>query len=143
MKETKKTIEELKKYLEENHIKPSHHRLKILEYLMSHKTHPTVDMIYKELSKEMPTLSKTTIYSTLKLFQKKEIVTGLTIDENELRFDSNTTPHGHFKCIKCNRVFDISIMSEKLNINMTEGHKIVEHHIYFKGVCKDCLKMGN
>ncbi len=56
-------MEKLRAYLEEEGIQPSYHRLKILEYMMNHRTHPTVDIIYKNLSKEIPTLSKTTVYN--------------------------------------------------------------------------------
>ena len=38
-----------------------------MEYLMAHRTHPTVDEIYLALSPSIPTLSKTTVYNTLKL----------------------------------------------------------------------------
>ena len=53
--------------LQEKNIRPSLLRIKILEYLISVKTHPTVDEIYDKLLPEIPTLSKTTVYNTLKL----------------------------------------------------------------------------
>ena len=62
------SMDKLREYLENEGVHPSYHRLKILEYLMNHRTHPTVERIPKEPSKEIPTLSKTTIYNTLKLF---------------------------------------------------------------------------
>ena len=43
-------------------IRPSEQRIVILEYLLGHRTHPTVETIYSELSPKMPTLSKTTVY---------------------------------------------------------------------------------
>jgi Fe2+ or Zn2+ uptake regulation protein len=133
-------MDNLRECLEKNNIHSSYHRLKILKYLMDYKTHPTVDMIYKDLSKEIPTLSKTTIYNTLNLFLKKGIVTGLTIDENEVRYDYNTKPHAHLKCIKCGCVYDIDLKCPLFYKKMIGGHKITEHHIYLKGVCKECLK---
>ncbi len=50
-------------------IKPSYQRIKIYEYIFNNNIHPTVDNIYKKLLKEIPTLSKTTVYNTLKLFE--------------------------------------------------------------------------
>jgi len=58
------SMDKLREYRENEGVHPSYHRLKILEYLMNHRTHPTVERIPKELSKEIPTLSKTTIYNT-------------------------------------------------------------------------------
>ena len=39
--------------LQQRDIKPSYLRLKILEYMLARKNHPTVDMVYEELSKEI------------------------------------------------------------------------------------------
>ena len=133
-------VAEIKEYLKRNGINPSYHRLRIFEYLLKHRTHPTVEMIYKDISKEIPTLSKTTIYNTLNLFLNKKIVLGLTIEENELRYDSDTRPHAHFKCITCGQVYDIDLKSPLFERQMIEGHKITECHIYFKGICRKCLE---
>lgn len=133
-------MDKIKKYLILNKIHPSFQRIKILQYLLQYPNHPTVDMIYNEISKEIPTLSKTTIYSTLKYFLNKGIVKALTIDENEIRYDTNTKPHVHFKCIECKNVYDLETESDCFKQTMVEGHKILEHHIYLKGICKVCLK---
>lgn len=39
---------------------------------MKNRTHPTADIIYKEISKEIPTLSKTTIGESLKDMLKRD-----------------------------------------------------------------------
>jgi len=136
-------MEKLSAYLENEGIRSSYQRLKILEYMMSHRTHPTVDMIYKELSKEILTLSKTTVYNTLKLFVSKGIVQELTIEEKEVRYDADTTQHAHFKCTECGSVYDIALESPVFDTEIltAEGHKVQECHVYLKGVCKDCLKV--
>jgi len=136
-------MEKLSAYLEEAGIQPSYQRLKILEYLQAHRTHPTVDMIYKNLSKEIPTLSKTTVYNALKLFVANGIVQELTIEEKEVRYDADTKPHAHFKCIECGNVYDIALESSIFDTETIEGHKVIERHVYLKGFCKDCfLKNG-
>jgi Fur family peroxide stress response transcriptional regulator len=55
-------------------------------------------MIYKKTFKGDTTLSKTTVYNSLKLFLKRGIVQELTIEEKEVRYDADTRPHAHFKC---------------------------------------------
>ena len=59
------------KILRDKAISPSIQRIKILEYLDTHRTHPTVDEIFTSLIPVIPTLSKMTIYNTLKLFSTK------------------------------------------------------------------------
>ncbi|RZN68025.1 MAG: transcriptional repressor [Candidatus Methanolliviera hydrocarbonicum] len=105
------SIDELSEDLKKNGIQSSYHRLKILEYLMQNKTHPTADMIYQELSKEIPPLSKTTVYNSLKLFLKRGIVIDMAIEPPTLNPE-----------------------------RVVEGHKVTECHLYLKGVCKNCLK---
>lgn len=68
-------------YLLSYHIKPSVQRIAIMDYLLNHKTHPCIDEIYTALCKEIPTLSKTTVYNTLKLFVEHGAAKMLTIDE--------------------------------------------------------------
>jgi Fur family transcriptional regulator, peroxide stress response regulator len=126
--------------LQEKGIKPSLHRIKILDYLLEHKNHPTVDTIYRDIAQEIPTLSKTTIYNTLKIFQKHGVVQALTVEENEVRFDATTTTHAHFKCISCGKIYDIGISENTLPLQTVEGHRITESHVYYKGVCKFCQK---
>jgi Fe2+ or Zn2+ uptake regulation protein len=126
--------------LKEHEIPPSMQRVKILEYLQNYKTHPTADMIYKALVKEIPTLSKTTIYNTLKTFIEKGILVELSLFENEIRYEYNTEPHIHFKCIKCGRIFDLDKKFDRYDNNLIDGHKVLEHHINLKGICKDCQR---
>ena len=82
--------------LYEKGIKPSYARIKIYSYLQLNRMHPTVDEIYNALVNEIPTLSKTTVYNTLKLFESAGITRAITIEDNEARYDINVDNHGHF-----------------------------------------------
>jgi len=136
MKFANKPIEE---YLKENGIKPSYQRIKVFDYLIRHKNHPTVDGIFKTLVKDIPTLSKTTVYNTLKLFLEQGIVQLLVIEENETRYDADISTHGHFKCEKCGQVYDLSIDLSVVDLSELESYQVNEQHIYFKGICNRCL----
>ena len=133
-------VKELNDYLTKRGIRPSFHRIKILEYLFMNKTHPTVDDIYKDLINEIPTLSRTTIYNTLSLFVEKGIVSQLIIDEGEARYDLREKPHAHFRCIRCGRIFDIDFDCALFKEKFVEGNKIIETQVNIIGICKDCLK---
>lgn len=113
--------------------------MKVFQYLQENKNHPTVDMIYKALCTEIPTLSKTTVYNTLNLFIEKKIANILVIEENETRYDATMNVHGHFKCEKCGKIFDIDVDKRLLDTKNLENFEIKEQHLYFKGICQDCL----
>lgn len=133
------STEDIKVHLLKHNIKPSYHRVAILRCLLSNKDHPSVDKIYNELVKEMPTLSKTTVYNTLSLFCGVNIVRVITIEENETRYDGDVSDHGHFKCEKCKTIYDFQIKSLDFEIDDLSGFKINEKNIYYKGICPKCL----
>ena len=76
-------------YLLSYHIKPSVQRIAIMDYLLKHHTHPRIDEIYMALCPDIPTLSKTTVYNTLKLFVEHGAARMLTIDERNACFDGD------------------------------------------------------
>lgn len=129
----------IQQFLRMHNVKPSHHRIKIYQYLVENRNHPSVDMIYQELVQAIPTLSKTTLYNTLQLFLEKGIVIMITIDENETRYDADTSLHGHFRCDKCSQIFDIRLNTADWELDDIDGFAINESHIYFKGWCPQCL----
>lgn len=130
-------------YLAEKNIKPLYNRIKILEYLVAHQCHPTVDEIYNDLVKELPTLSKTTVYNTLKLFLKENLVRLVTIEDNETRYDVVISNHGHFKCEECEKIFDFAIEIDNVETAELKQFKIKEKNVYYKGICPRCLNKKN
>lgn len=134
-----KSIINIPKFLQQNDIKPSFQRIRIFDYLYKNRNHPTVDMIYKELSEIIPTLSKTTIYNTLKLFIKKNVTAIVNIENNEIRYDADTSTHGHFKCLKCGEVSDFLFDTGNLKIQNLKDFKTEKIDLYAKGLCKICL----
>lgn len=131
-------IENIGDFLKSNSIKPSYQRIKIYEYLMGTTEHPTVDTIYRALLPEIPTLSKTTVYNTLSLFVDNNIALLITIEENEARYDADTSIHGHFKCDNCGQVIDFRTDLTDLSITQLEGCTVTQKHIYFRGTCSMC-----
>lgn len=124
--------------LAEHGIKPSLQRLAIMDYLMEHRTHPTVDMIFSDLSPSMPTLSRTTVYNTLKLLVDKGVVLQITIDEKNCRYDAVIEPHTHFRCIGCDAVEDLSITPPAIDTSALNGCEITDTELYLLGYCPSC-----
>ena len=98
------------------------------------------DEIYNALSPKFPTLSRTTVYNTLKLFVEHGAVRMLTIDEHNACFDGDMSLHAHFLCKKCGKIYDMPLQNHEdalLGVQV-DGNEITEVHQYFKGICKDC-----
>ena len=130
------------KRLQTHNIKPSVQRIAIMNYLMEHHTHPTVDEIYTALSPSIPTLSKTTVYNTLKLLSEQGAAQTLTIDERNTCYDADTNPHVHFLCKRCGKIYDLHCDANIKKVEDTDmdGHEVQEIHYYYKGICKDCIE---
>ena len=134
-----RTIEEITNELKNNNIRLTPQRLKVLEYLSNSREHPTVDQIYNVLKKEVPSLSKTTIYNTLNYLSELNLIKVLLSDDNEAHFDADTDDHGHFKCTSCKRIYDFEIDMDSCITEKLNDYKIEEKAVYFKGICPGCL----
>lgn len=122
-------------------VKPSLQRMAIMDYLLSHPTHPTVDTIFNDLYPSIPTLSKTTVYNTLKLLTEQGAIVSLNIDEKNVRYDGDISDHAHFRCKDCGCVSDLPIAAKgSIQVSAFDDLVITECQIYYKGFCKDCFK---
>jgi Fe2+ or Zn2+ uptake regulation protein len=138
-------MERLKNLLEDKGLKPTYQRLKVLEYLDRHiDTHPTAEIIYEALSRNMPTISVTTVYNTLNAFLQTGLVSAETITGTEVRYDLVTHPHHHFLCRICGTIIDVDVTCPivEAKTKVINGHTIEEIHGYFKGVCENCNRLN-
>ena len=127
-------------YLLSFNVKPSVQRLAIMDYLLTHRTHPSIEEIYLALCDDIPTLSKTTVYNTLKLFVEHGAAQMLTIDERNVCYDGDITLHAHFLCKHCNKIFDLPapVEDEQIGKMKDNDFQVEEQHYYYKGICPSC-----
>lgn len=123
--------------LKMNNIKPSTIRIKVYEYLSGTKSHPTAEEIYTALLPNMPTLSKTSVYNTVKLLVDSGMSKNITIDGMQTRYDADISVHGHFLCKRCGKVYDFNI-NENLGAEL-DGFNVEFKEVYFGGICRDCM----
>lgn len=117
-------------------IRPSHQRVRILQYLQGTRSHPTCEEIYAALVGEMPTLSRTTVYNTVELFARAQVLQELFVDGNGMRYDADTSLHGHFLCERCGRVTDFDVNG--LSVSGLEGYAVEAERVVFRGICPSC-----
>lgn len=129
--------------LARKNIRSSHQRIKVLEYLIKNRCHPTADQIYNALHQEIPSLSRTTIYNTLSTFQEANLVRVITIEDNEVRYDIMIENHGHFKCESCGTIYNFTVDVDSLTSKDLNNFQIKDKNVYFKGICPRCLSKTN
>lgn len=129
----------ISKILTKAGIRPSFQRIKIYEFLTKNNIHPTIDIVYRKLVKLIPTLSKTTVYNTVKLFEEKNLIRNVNIDENEIRYDAVQKIHGHFKCESCGKIFDFDYNYDELKVLGLMKFEIKKTDLNLKGKCPECI----
>ncbi len=126
-------------------IRPSVQRLAIMEFLLKNPIHPTVEEVYQGICGQIHTLSRTTVYNTLRMFSEHGAAQMITIDEHHVCYDGDMRPHVHFFCRKSGKVYDFfDEKTPSFHLPRTvEGHLVDEVQLYYKGLCKECASKTN
>lgn len=118
----------------------------IYKEVISSKSHPTTDDVYKNVKEEIPNISLGTVYRNLEILEKEGLIKKIDIDKSKKRYDGNLSKHFHIICLKCGKVDDIGI-KEKCSFNdyieTDTDYKILGRQIEFYGICPECLNKGN
>lgn len=128
--------------LRNNGYKVTPQRLAVYEAIDHNMTHPNAEAIYKKLQPKYPSMSLATVYKTMEIFAKIGVVQVLQCEEDAHRYDYNTSPHAHIRCVRCNRVMDVNVDQKTLAANAADqtGFKVDSVNVSFTGLCKDCQK---
>ncbi len=126
-------------------IRPSLQRIRIYQYLCNNAIHPTAETVYTALASSIPTLSRTTVYNTLRLFYEHYLVQTINIENDEMRYDADTTDHLHFKCSCCGEVYDvpftdISEIHTAILDRLPSGFEPNKIQTFIWGICAHCRK---
>jgi Fe2+ or Zn2+ uptake regulation protein len=125
-------------FLRSRGIQPSHQRIRVYEALAAVTTHPSADVIYRELAPGMPTLSRTTVFSTLDLFARMGIAQRLALSGSELRYDADLSRHVHFRCRSCGAVSDLPDSRPPAPPRAPAGYIVEASQYYAEGLCLAC-----
>jgi len=120
-------------------------RESILRLLRSSRSHPTADQVYEEVRKEVPNISKGTVYRNLKVLKEMGLISEISLNGSLSRFEAKRESHYHFRCERCGRVFDLD---EPVNRELDQriakrtGFVVTHHQTEFHGLCKDCQQLS-
>jgi Fur family transcriptional regulator, peroxide stress response regulator len=113
----------------------------ILELLRNTRAHPTADQIYDNVRKDVPNISKGTVYRNLQVLENDGAITVIGINGAQSRYEVKQSGHCHFRCEKCGSVIDLDEpIDKKLDkkISVRTGFTVLRHQTEFYGLCKDC-----
>jgi Fur family ferric uptake transcriptional regulator len=119
------------------HSKP---RAVILEELQKVRSHPTASELHEIVRERLPKVSLGTVYRNLELLVQAGVVQKLG-GAAEARFDGDTEPHYHIRCLQCGRVDDVQDVPGYEPDQGAEGllgYKLLGHRLEFLGFCPAC-----
>ena len=88
----------------------------------------------------MPTLSRTTVYNTLRLLTEQGAVCQLPLDDRRVCYDAHVEAHAHFLCTRCGALHDVPLRSPtpEEQAVLPQGYKAERASLCIKGCCPDC-----
>ena len=133
-------ITTLSEKLKERGILPTPQRLAVYAALAGRCDHPGVDRVFQDLRRKLPSLSKTTVYSTMQLLAAKGLVGCVHVDGEEVRYDGRAEFHAHFRCRTCGKIYDIlpDEAGARPFVRLPKGFEIDNEELTYYGICPNC-----
>lgn len=139
-------VNKYKNILQKKGYKLTNQRREILNAIIeNHDDHLSCDDVFNIVSKKNPDLGIATVYRTLQLFEKLNIVYKLNFDDGLSRYELNSGTenhhHHHLICLECGKVLEVKmdlLESLESEIEREGNFKIVDHNVKFYGYCSDC-----
>jgi Fe2+ or Zn2+ uptake regulation protein len=115
-------------------------RQRIFHILAESTTHPTAEVVYAAVRRDMPTISLRTVYETLNELVEMGEIQQFDLGMGARRFDPNTAPHHHLICESCGAVRDISADLSEIEIpaEHRQGFVVRSTEVSFRGICGRC-----
>jgi Fur family peroxide stress response transcriptional regulator len=140
--ESEKRLNEFLKRLREcgNRLTPQ--RVAIVEVVLKHKGHPTVEQIHREIKKDFPTTSLATVYKTISLLKEHGEVLELGFGDFGSRYDGRKPyPHPHMICTQCGKILDSEVEGFDTivaQLAQQTGFLVKNHRFDLFGLCSSC-----
>lgn len=80
-------------------------RILVIEDLKNNRFHATADEIFRRVNKRDESVSRATVYNVLNALLENKAVRALTIDDKQMHYDIDLTPHAHGT-----RIVDVSLI---------------------------------
>lgn len=103
----------IKETLSEAGLKVTHQRIVIMDAILKLDNHPTVEQIYENIKDANPSISIGTVYKTVETFVNSGLLSKVSTNEGQMRYDPKLHNHGHIYCSNTSEIIDY--YDEELN----------------------------
>ena len=128
------TMTDAIRILSQSRVRPTPQRIAVINFALSTDSHPTADEVLANVRATCPTISRATVYNTLKLLVSKGLLRSQLLREGIVVFDSKVEAHHHFIDDETDRFYDvpweaISVSGE----DSVTGFNVREYQVVMRG----------
>ena len=121
----------------------THQRLTIYRVLAAREDHPSPELIYGEVRREIPSISLGTVYKNIKTLTEAGLLREVSLPHESLRLEANLEPHHHLICERCKSVRDLPEAELRLvrpRRRLPEGFEAHSYRVELMGLCARCAR---
>ena len=140
---SEKSYNSYKTMLSNEGLKFTPQRLEVLEEIVLGGGHRECEEIYLSMKEKGKSISRATVYRTIDLLVKNNLVRKLELGDGRARYESkmNSSHHDHLICMDCGDIVefvDDEIESKQEKIALQNGFVLKKHIHQLFGSCKKC-----
>lgn len=131
------------KILKEKNIKITRGRIEILNILKNSENSLSAEKIHQIYRCNDININLSTVYRTLELFEEKELLEKITLNDGVFSYKLKGKIHRHhLECDICHKEVEIPCPMLQIQemVQNSTGFTLTDHDLVMKGVCKDCKK---
>lgn len=123
-------------------LRVTNQRALILEIIHQGQGHLDADEVYRQARGKQPHLSLSTVYRTLRLLKKLDLVEELHFNEAHHHYEVKpSTEHHHLVCLNCGKVIEFRYLLTryvKRNVAEAKDFEIANTEVRITGYCSKC-----
>ena len=132
----------LKQILHKENLRYTQQRQEVWDEICASDEHQDAENIYNSLRKRQIKVSRATVYRTIHVLVKNNLVRRLNLDDGRSRFENKVgiEHHDHIVCLDCRKIvefMDETIEKMQIRIAKEQGFEIVRHVHQLFGRCLD------
>ena len=115
-------------------------RVAIIDYILETKSRPTAEDIHQSIQKTYPMTSLSTVYKTIELLKKKNVIRG-TGASDKTQFETVLPQSVNLICTNCGRIETLKdglIKELETKVKRKSHFEIHSQRIEFAGLCNQC-----
>jgi Fur family peroxide stress response transcriptional regulator len=116
-------------------------RMAIYDAVVGRSTHPSVDMVYDQVHRRFPSLSRATVYVTLSLFADLGLIQ--EVSGPIRRYDGQAARHVNLVCERCGSVvdvFDTRLEDIERKVASRARFSVRKTRFELHGICPNCQR---